>query len=400
MLKKSTATIAALFASSTILVNTSFAAPNDNVHKEVQVAHNAEQHNSSKKQQELEKKIEHDKKLEEKKQKEHEKNLKGQEKKLESIDKQLNKIEEKITKYEVKFADLDDNDEDEIKEDDQEPTTNPDENAGEADSEEVNEENAEEETEATEEDAAEEETEATEEDDAEEETEVTEEDGTEEETEVTEEGTEEETEATEEDAAEEETEVTEDDVTEDETEDLEEEIEEAVEEYNDYLGKFTALRNRLNAVVHQLDALNKKGVDSALLTERYDRVAALQEKLDAAVAKITQVQDQVIEKIKNDPAIEVKPAKEEKDPKKEWTVQFNKHLDEKALSELAVVVYDEQQNLVETTMTYNAQKKSIIITPTQAYKAGAQYTLYIGKEITSANGEGLKKSVKMNFTIR
>ncbi|MFF5996657.1 Ig-like domain-containing protein [Lysinibacillus sp. KU-BSD001] len=377
MLKKSTATIAALFASSTILVNTSFAAPNDNVHKEVNVGQNAEQHNS-KKQQELEKKIEHDKKLEEKKQKEHEKNLKGQEKKLESIDKQLNKIEEKITKYEVKFADLDDNDEDEIKEDDQEPTTNPDENTGETDSEEVNEENANaEETEATEEDDAEEETEATEEDDAEEETEATEE-----------EGTEEETEATEEEGAEE------------ETEDLEEEIEEAVEEYNDYLGKFKALHNRLNAVVHQLDALNKKGVDSALVTERYDRVAALQEKLDAAVAKITQVQDQVIEKIKNDSAIEVKPAKEAKDPKKEWTVQFNKHLDEKALSELAVVVYDEQQNLVETTMTYNAEKKSIIITPTQAYKAGAQYTLYIGKEITSANGQGLKKSVKMNFTIR
>lgn len=190
----------------------------------------------------------------------------------------------------------------------------------------------------------------------------------------------------------------------DDNEDLEdelaEEIDGAVEEYNEYTGKFKALSNRLDGISKQLDNLITRGLDPALGAERTARIEELKVKLQASIDKITAVQDQVIDKIQKDHTAKVEDPKEETLTTKPWNIRFNKKLNEATLSELNIVVYDEQHQLIETTITHDAANKTVIVQPTQPYKVGSKYTLYIGKELSSEGGQKLKNSVKMQFTIR
>ncbi|REB08677.1 hypothetical protein DVB69_05990 [Sporosarcina sp. BI001-red] len=183
-------------------------------------------------------------------------------------------------------------------------------------------------------------------------------------------------------------------------EDLAEELEEAVEEYNDYTGKFTSLSYQLVGISHQLDSLATRISDPALLAPRYERIEQLQLDLTTATDKINGIQNTVIEKIKNDHDAEVKPEAPVEDAFKPWNIKFSKPLDEQAISELNVVVVDSNNNLIATTTTYDVATKSLVITPQQAYKTGERYTLFIDKEIKSHNGMTLKKSIKKTFYVK
>ena len=69
----------------------------------------------------------------------------------------------------------------------------------------------------------------------------------------------------------------EDELTDEEIEEEVEAVEKELQNNQGYIGKFKALQNRLNAVTNRLDRLSLKGVESTLLTERYNRIKELQE---------------------------------------------------------------------------------------------------------------------------
>ena len=80
------------------------------------------------------------------------------------------------------------------------------------------------------------------------------------------------------------------DVEDEEDIDGEEVVEAEVKAYPGYAGKFHALQNRLNAVKSKLDKMADKGIDSAELQSRYDRVNLLFGQIDSAEAVLNQVQ--------------------------------------------------------------------------------------------------------------
>lgn len=193
----------------------------------------------------------------------------------------------------------------------------------------------------------------------------------------------------------------EDDLTDEEIEEEVEKVDDDMQEHDEYIGKFNALKNRLQAVVSQLDVLTQKGMDTVVLTERYNRVATLQTEIDVVIASIIQLEQHVKEQIANEQDIEEKQAPEAVVPlTKAWKVKFNQTIDEQTLSESDMVVLNAQQNLVEVEVSYSADTQSVIITPLQPYKAGETYTLYIGKGIESKIGAQLKNAVKMMFTVK
>ncbi|MBM7648451.1 hypothetical protein JOC78_001393 [Bacillus ectoiniformans] len=193
--------------------------------------------------------------------------------------------------------------------------------------------------------------------------------------------------------------IVDEDLTDTEIEEEVEEVENEVKAFPGYAGKFHALENRLNAVTNQLNALSRKGADSAALKERYDRIATLKAEITAIVAQIKGIQENVNEEIEKDESVLEKAPVEDVATTKEWTIKFNQRLDEKTLSELDIIILDEEKNLVETTFSYSSKTKSITVSALQPYEAGSTYTLYIGKKISGLNGKDLKNSVKMNFSV-
>lgn len=190
------------------------------------------------------------------------------------------------------------------------------------------------------------------------------------------------------------------DLTDAEIEDEVEEVEEDLKENQGYVGKFHALQNRLNAITKQLDSLASKGMDSTILAERYDRVVALTNEVEEALATVNQIQDQIQEEIEKDYTVQEKTSVTDAPLTKEWNIKFSKILDTTTLSNLDIIVLDAERSLVETTVNYSDTSQTVTISPLQPYKAGETYTLYIGKGISGKDGSDLVNSVKMNFTVQ
>ncbi|RUL52207.1 Ig-like domain-containing protein [Lysinibacillus antri] len=188
------------------------------------------------------------------------------------------------------------------------------------------------------------------------------------------------------------------------TEDTEEEVEVDVEaelkQFPGYEGKFNALLNRLEAVTKRLDNLSKQGNASEALQERTQRLNSLKSEIETAITSLQSIQNKVKEEVNSDTKAEEKEVEEAVEENKDWTIQFSKGLDISTLSNLDIVVLDDEQNLVETTISYLKETNSVKISSAQPYESGKTYTLYIGNDISSENGLNLKNSVKMPFTIK
>lgn len=183
-----------------------------------------------------------------------------------------------------------------------------------------------------------------------------------------------------------------------ETDNDEEDLEKELKQYSGYIGKFSALENRLNAVTNQLNKLSSKGVAEEELQARIDRVNALQKDIDKTLETLNEVQNKVKEKIQKDTTVKERKHVKAKANKK-WKIKFSQHLDKKTLSHLDIVILDANQNIIETTISYSHKDKAVTVNPAQPYKVGETYTLYIGKEIQSAKGLNLENSVKMTFVV-
>ncbi|SOC06080.1 Ig-like domain-containing protein [Ureibacillus xyleni] len=180
----------------------------------------------------------------------------------------------------------------------------------------------------------------------------------------------------------------------------EEEVESELKKYPGYEGKLNALLNRLNGVSNRLNGLSSKGAATEELQARIDRVEAMKVEIQKVKTTLTQIEKKVKEEVTQDTSAEEKESQTPVDTTKDWTIQFSKGIDISTLSNLDIVVLDEEQNLVETTISYLPDSNAVKISSSQPYESGKTYTLYIGNDISSESGLNLKNSVKMTFTVK
>lgn len=189
----------------------------------------------------------------------------------------------------------------------------------------------------------------------------------------------------------------EDDDSED-SDDDDDDLDDDLDDEPGYRGKFNALQNRLNAVSLQLDKLEAKGGDAAAIESRRARLTATSGQVTEALAALGQI-EQKVRRDFDDDDVEEKAAKLGVALAKDWTITFNKKLDDATLSTLDIVVLNAAGNLVETEFVYNDATKSISMQPLQPYTPGETYTLYVSKGVASTDGARLQSAVKMTFTV-
>ncbi|WP_077214992.1 PQQ-binding-like beta-propeller repeat protein [Bacillus dakarensis] len=102
-----------------------------------------------------------------------------------------------------------------------------------------------------------------------------------------------------------------------------------------------------------------------------------------------------------EPDSEVMKIWEEKstsDVNKQWTIEFNREIDEATVNSDNIYVMGEN-GLIKTTVTLDESLKSIIVSaPENGYEVGGTYTLYIGN-VMSTDQKKLSQHVKMKFNI-
>jgi mannosyl-glycoprotein endo-beta-N-acetylglucosaminidase len=85
---------------------------------------------------------------------------------------------------------------------------------------------------------------------------------------------------------------------------------------------------------------------------------------------------------------------------KEWTVKFNRNLDEDTVNTENIVVLDKYKNTVPVSVTLGSDSKTILISPKVAgYDPGEEYELVISKNVKSSFGDTLGSDVTLKFTI-
>lgn len=84
-----------------------------------------------------------------------------------------------------------------------------------------------------------------------------------------------------------------------------------------------------------------------------------------------------------------------------WTIAFNDELDSASINADNIFVQHNNENVEPIKISLSADKKSIRVeAPTEGYKAGEAYFLFVEKSIKSASGKELKQPIQMKFTIK
>lgn len=86
--------------------------------------------------------------------------------------------------------------------------------------------------------------------------------------------------------------------------------------------------------------------------------------------------------------------------KKDWTIKFNKAIDENYATSEYIYIKNSQGIIIPTNLQLSQDKKSAIISPSQefsGYIKGEEYYLYISDVVKSLSGDSLQKSIKMPF---
>ncbi|KZL92925.1 N-acetylmuramoyl-L-alanine amidase [Clostridium magnum] len=80
------------------------------------------------------------------------------------------------------------------------------------------------------------------------------------------------------------------------------------------------------------------------------------------------------------------------------TVKFNNSLNSNTINNNNVLVQDENNNAININVSIGDDNKSIIVSPTDNYEYGKNYTLIVTKGVQSSTGKNLSKPVRMKFT--
>ena len=97
--------------------------------------------------------------------------------------------------------------------------------------------------------------------------------------------------------------------------------------------------------------------------------------------------------------VDVWSPKQISDNQKVWTIAFSQPLKESSIKNTTVYVEDEAYRLFFTDVALSSDKKSIIVTPRNAYQENKTYRLNISKDVTSEKGKKLTKSIVLPFAL-
>lgn len=88
-------------------------------------------------------------------------------------------------------------------------------------------------------------------------------------------------------------------------------------------------------------------------------------------------------------------------PNKMWTIKFNHDIEyDNNLNEL-IIVRDSKGKAADTKILMGEDDKTLLVyPPNEEYVLGESYNLYIDKKIKSIEGNSLKESINMKFTIK
>lgn len=163
--------------------------------------------------------------------------------------------------------------------------------------------------------------------------------------------------------------------------------------------QMTTLANTLTD--DELDADFVKLADQLLaayahmsLTEKALISAATEEKIELVKNQLLQ-QSAFAELLSETPAYSAQ--KVTANALKTWTVTLSARLEESAMNESKVVIYDMLGNEVESEVSIDGKK--IRVTPLQPYSEDIPYTLYIKKELKSVSGKELKNDLYVSFRL-
>jgi hypothetical protein len=88
------------------------------------------------------------------------------------------------------------------------------------------------------------------------------------------------------------------------------------------------------------------------------------------------------------------------DSQKVWTIAFSQPFKESTIKSSTVYVEDEKYRLVYTDVTLSDDRKSIIVTPRNAYQENTSYRLNITNDVASEKGKKLEKGIVLPFTLK
>lgn len=82
-----------------------------------------------------------------------------------------------------------------------------------------------------------------------------------------------------------------------------------------------------------------------------------------------------------------------------WRVIFNIPLNPASVNSSNLMVYNSQNSLIETHISYNSELNAIEIEPKDAYSSGETYTLRVTTMVESKGGQKLKTPVDLEFKV-
>lgn len=97
---------------------------------------------------------------------------------------------------------------------------------------------------------------------------------------------------------------------------------------------------------------------------------------------------------------EIKASTNTVDTNKQWKIKFNRELDSYTVNGSNIIVQDDQDNIISNSVTLDADKKTIILTPYYNYIQGKTYKVIIKKDVKAKDGKLLQKPIKMEFSIK
>jgi uncharacterized protein YbbC (DUF1343 family) len=93
-------------------------------------------------------------------------------------------------------------------------------------------------------------------------------------------------------------------------------------------------------------------------------------------------------------------AKQNRDPNKIWTINFNASLDKKTITNENIWISDSKGNKLDTTLALTEDLKSVKISPLKSgYNLNEKYFLNIENDVQALNGRKLPSAIAMPFTI-
>jgi hypothetical protein len=96
------------------------------------------------------------------------------------------------------------------------------------------------------------------------------------------------------------------------------------------------------------------------------------------------------------------PAQQGVSPNKVWQVRFSVPMRADSINSANIYVLDAGGASVPVNVSLDPADplhRTVLVEPLEPYTAGATYTLYILKSVTSETGAGLRQEVRMSFTI-